>query len=259
LEPKGSNIPVFKYIKGIHMDKLCVISMSGGLDSSTLAFKAIEDGFKILPININYGQKNLVEQHAFKKVLAFFQRNFPDQVLDPINIDLTTVMKTSLKTWQKLRDSGGVQDKTELEFYTPSRNLLFSVMATMIGEIAAMANDLKEVRVGLGVHKHETYKNYWDITPTFVKKLNELLELNDCVKISMYAPYKDFTKKEIIQDAIRLGLPYELTWTCYNPVTKQTLNGIRYKPCLKCEACHERQKAGDELGVTNINDYTLNI
>jgi 7-cyano-7-deazaguanine synthase len=168
-------------------------------------------------------------------------------------------METSLKTWQKLRDSGGVQDKTELEFYTPSRNLLFSVMAAMIGEIAAMANDLKEVRVGLGVHKHETYKNYWDITPAFVKKLYELLELNDCVEISMYAPYKDFTKKEIIQDAIRLGLPYELTWTCYNPVVKETINGVIYKPCLECEACHERQKSGEEVGVTDINDYSLTI
>jgi 7-cyano-7-deazaguanine synthase in queuosine biosynthesis len=50
------------------MDKLCVISMSGGLDSSTLAFKAIEDGFTILPININYGQKNAVEQHSFENI-----------------------------------------------------------------------------------------------------------------------------------------------------------------------------------------------
>lgn len=48
-----------------------------------------------------------------------------------------------------------------------------------------------------------------------------------------------------------MGVPYEDTWTCYDPVEAR---GI-FEPCLKCEACIERQAAGDAAGVPNINDY----
>jgi 7-cyano-7-deazaguanine synthase len=232
--------------------------MSGGLDSSTLAMKAIEDGFTIMPININYGQKNKVEQLAFKNIYSFFKRNFGDQVLDPVDIDLTTVMQTSLRTWQRLRDSGIMSKETDMEFYTPSRNLLFSTIAAVIGEIASLATGMKELKIGLGIHKHTEYdRDYWDITPEFVTRLNNLLELNDCMKVEMYAPYAQVTKDMIVLDAIRLGLPYELTWTCYNPVITSTPKGIKYKPCLKCEACHERQSAGEKAEVFDINNYSI--
>jgi 7-cyano-7-deazaguanine synthase len=232
--------------------------MSGGLDSSTLAMKALEDGFTILPININYGQKNEVEQVAFKNILEFFKYNFSNKVLDPVDIDLTTVMNTSLNTWQKLRDNGTMSKETDMEYYTPSRNLLFSTIAAVIGEISALALELKELKIGLGIHKHTQYhRDYWDISPEFVNRLNYLLELNDCMRVSMYAPYADNTKDEIVKDAIRLGLPYEKTWTCYNPIKKISSNGIFYKPCLKCEACQERALAGEKAGLSDINIYSI--
>jgi 7-cyano-7-deazaguanine synthase len=242
------------------MDKLCVISMSGGLDSSTLAFKAIEDGFTILPININYGQKNIVEQKSFQNILGFFQRNFSEQILDPVNIDLTTVMETSLHTWQTLRDTGVMSQETDMEFYTPSRNLLFSTIAAVIGEIAALATGMKELKIGLGIHKHTQYdRDYWDITPEFVNRLNHLLSLNDCMSIEMYAPYSDMTKDEIVKDAVRLQVPYKKTWTCYNPTEASNTLSKVFKPCLKCEACLERQNAGDKAEVPEINNYQIAI
>lgn len=234
------------------MSKLCVVSMSGGLDSCTLAMRAIEEGYTVLPINIKYGQKNAVEQLAFKKLSAFFTKNFKDQFMDPIELDLESMLDTSLSLYQKIRDNKLVEKTTEMEFYTPSRNLVFSTLAAMIGEIAAMAGEKTEVLIGLGIHKHSEYdRDYWDITPKFVHRLNFLFELNDCMKVRMYAPYKGVYKSEIVKDAVRLGVPYEETWTCYDPLYAR---GI-YEPCLECEACIERQAAGTEAGVDNINDY----
>ncbi len=235
-------------------DKLCVISMSGGLDSTTLAYRALKDGYTILPININYGQKNIVEQKAFKNVYQHMKDKYPNWVLDPVDIDLTTVLESSLALYQSIRDSGQVEEATEMEFYTPSRNLLFSTLAAMIGEIAAIASGITEVKIGLGIHKHTTYgRDYWDITPEFVNKLNDLLALNDCMKVSMYAPYAKVTKDQIVLDSINLGVPMELTWTCYDP---QLVNGI-YLPCHKCEACVERQTAGDKASYPHINEYEI--
>ncbi len=235
------------------MNKLCVISMSGGLDSSTLAYKALSEGYSIIPINIDYGQTNVIERKAFTNILKEMQTKYGVRILDVVDIDLTQVLKSSLEMYQSIRDSGLVEEKTELEFYTPSRNLLFSTLATTIGEIAAIAAGVTEVRVGLGVHKHTEYKNYWDISPEFVKRLNHLLELNDCMSVKMYAPYADSTKDEIVRDALKLGVPIHSTWTCYEPVKDDNV----YKPCLKCEACIERQKAGDLADYPNVNDYSV--
>ncbi len=239
--------------------KLCVISMSGGLDSTTLAYKAIEDGFTILPININYGQKNAVEQYSFSLLFQTMKRQFPDQLLDPVEIDLTTVMSTTFELYQTIRDSKAVEEKTGFEYYTPSRNLLFSVIATVVGETAAIASGIDEVRIGLGVHKHVMYKNYWDITPEFVDKLNNVLSLNDNLKISMYAPYANSSKSQIVKDAIRLEVPYKQTWTCYNPVITDIPDGKEYLPCHVCEACVERENAGKLAGIEDINDYFIKV
>ncbi len=236
--------------------KVCTISMSGGLDSTTLAYKAIEEGYTILPININYGQKNVIERQAFKNIIKEIKSKFPNDILDTVDIDLTLVMNSSLKLYQQLRDTHEVENKTDLEFYTPSRNLLFSTLAATIGEIAAISIGVDEVKIGLGVHKHTQYdRDYWDITPEFVNRLNHLFELNDCMKVEMYAPYTNQTKDAIVRDAIRLGVKTELTWTCYDPIL---VNDV-YLPCHVCEACVERQAAGDKIGKKDINDYEIKV
>ena len=237
-------------------DKMCIISMSGGLDSTTLAYRALKHGYRVLPININYGQKNIVEQKAFANIYNHMKEKYPDWVMALIDIDLTQVLETSLNLYQEIRDSGLVEEATEMEFYTPSRNLLFTTLAAMIGEVAAIASGITEIKIGLGVHKHTQYgRDYWDITPEFVKKMNELFALNDCIQVSMYAPYADKTKSDIVKDAVELGVPILSTWTCYDP---QEINGF-YLPCHKCEACVERQNAGNLANYPHINEYQIQI
>jgi len=244
--------------------KLCVISMSGGLDSTTLAYRALTDGYHVLPINIDYNQKNKVEQDAFQEIFTEMKDIFGSRLMNPVQIDLNTIMKSTLNLYAELRDSGEVGKKTDLEYYTPSRNLLFTTIAAVIGEVAAIAQGVEELRIGLGVHKHLEYKNYWDITPEFVKRVNKVLKLNDSLKVRMYAPYARSTKANIVEDAKRLHVPIFSTWTCYNPQEEileydreNSQAFVEYQPCLECEACIERQKAGDKAGVPNINNYVV--
>ena len=245
------------------MNKLCAISLSGGLDSTVLAYRAIADGYNILPINIKYGQKNVVELQAFEDVVGVIKTLWPDRVLEVVNLDLQSMLNTTLSLYQTIRDSNQVKDQTDMEFYTPSRNLVFSTLAAMIGEVAGIAGGIDEICVGLGVHKHQEYsRDYWDISPEFVKALDSVFALNDCIKVSMYAPYADKFKSDIARDAIKFNVPVFSTWTCYNPQEEvvQVLKHagtqvVEYHPCLKCEACIERQKAGDDADFTNINNY----
>jgi 7-cyano-7-deazaguanine synthase len=240
------------------MKTLCVVSMSGGLDSTTLAFKALSEGYTILPVNINYGQKNIVEMTAFKNIINYLQTQplYKKNILEPIVLDMDSFMKPVLSSWQEMRDSGQMKEKTNLEFYTPSRNLLFSSLATVIGEIIALGLDYNKIKIGLGIHKHTMYdRDYWDIKPQFAKTFDALLALNDCADIELYAPYANKFKKDIIEDAYKMNVPWELTWTCYDPIIENNIA----KPCQKCEACIERQKAGDEGGIPSINEYFITL
>ncbi len=242
--------------------KLAIISMSGGLDSATLCAEALYRGYDVFVINFNYNQKNIVEMQAFDNLLEIYKKEYISngRIIGSKKLNLKPLFDEFLDIWAELRDSGKIEDEANHQFYTPSRNLLFGVISTVIGEIIALAKNYDEVYVGLGVHKHseEAYgehRDYWDITPNFIEKLKELLALNDVKKIEVFAPFVDITKDEVVRRGIRLKVPFNKTWTCYNPKIE---NGIA-KPCLECEACKERALAGKRAKVDSINKYSIKL
>lgn len=247
------------------MKKLLVASMSGGLDSATLVRKALGEGYIILPVNFQYGQKNYIESVAQSNLIEFFGKKFPDQILKTVSIDTTRIISDFIVQYQSARDSGLVLEKTGEEFYTPSRNLLFMTLCAVIGEITAIGSGYEEISIGLGIHKHSTEnykKDYWDITPEFARRLQNLLVLNDSVEINIYSPYVDEYKSGIIQDAEDMNLPFSLTWSCYDPVLENIEEGFSskkqvFKPCNVCEACLERDSQARKIGIYGINDYFI--
>jgi 7-cyano-7-deazaguanine synthase len=245
------------------MSKLCIASHSGGLDSSTVIARAIAEGYIVQPINFFYGQKNAVEEVAQENIMKDYKERYKERIRPTITIDIGLILGPFKAHYQTLRDSKLIEEKTELEYYTPFRNLVFSSICAMLGELIALTEDITEVAVAIGIHKHSTAsykKDYWDITPEFAEALDKLFKLNDVVKFSIYAPYADKFKEEIIRDALELEVPYNKTWSCYDP---QILDYTTYiqiaKPCLKCEACLEREMQAINAGVDDINDYELII
>ena len=244
------------------MKRLVVVSMSGGLDSTTLCAKALAEGNMVLPVNFSYGQKNVCEIIAQNKLHKHFKFIYGDKILETVNIDLTTSIKDAVAMWQENRDNGSLEAKTELGYYMPSRNLVFMAISAVIGEIIALDSSIEHISLGLGIHKHsDVYaRDYWDISPEFAKRLTHLLELNDVVKVDVYAPYADVYKKGIIEDTIRLKVPYDMTWTCYDPIRDLESEITKYVPCLECEACKEREiQAIGTLLEGKINQYCLTI
>ena len=258
-------------------NKLMVISMSGGLDSSTLAARALAEGYLVLPVNFYYGQVNEVEIQAQRTIVNQLKMVYGyDKVLNSVHINLSYSLGDAIHNWQKNRDIGKYNDDLALEYYMPSRNLLFMSLATVLGEIVAKdMPEVNELLLGLGIHKHsDVYaRDYWDITPEFASRLQSLLSLNDAIKVSLYAPYANGYKKDIVLDSIKYGVRYDSTWTCYSPnkeiVTHEevslsngsrieVINGINHIPCNECEACKERatQAIGTPL-EGKINDYKL--
>lgn len=246
---------------------ILIQSFSGGLDSSTtIHTAALSNNFDdIYPVNFKYGQKNIVETISKNEMLEWLQSKH-SCIHKIIDIDVEHIYNNIDNilnfTYSELRDSNKIKDNTNTEFYTPMRNLLFSTLAAIVGEmIIYNKEDVKNtdinLYIGLGVHKHtDVYeKDYWDITSSFVEALDKLFQLNDNINIHMYAPFKDSYKRDIIKSALENNLPYSLTWTCYNPSIKEKVA----IPCLECESCRERERGFQELGITDGNNYHVII
>ena len=241
--------------------KLAIISMSGGLDSATLCAKALYEGYDIFILNFNYNQKNAVEMKAFDNLIDFYKREYISygRIIGVKKLNLKPIFNEFLDIWAEMRDNGEMKEESKHEFYTPSRNLLFAVISAVIGEIIALSKNYDEVNIGLGIHKHSTeaygeHKDYWDITPEFAKRLQDLFSLNDVKNIKIYAPFAEDYKYKIVEAAKELKVPFNLTWTCYNP---QKVGADLFVPCGECEACVERQLAGEKAGVPKINEYYI--
>jgi 7-cyano-7-deazaguanine synthase len=224
------------------------IGWSTGLDSTTLLYHALEDGFEIHPLCFVYNERSYLE---YLNALNFWSSELQDKnVHKPILIDVRDNYPTSNKFAEQMNK------RFDLKHYFPCRNLLFASYLATYADYYSTLNNLDEVYIGLGIHRHECYNQYWDITKDFAENLQNLLSLNYSTKIKVYTPFVNWTKKDIVQMALKLKVPYKKTFTCYEPIIEETNSKYIIIPCKKCQACIERQHLS---GIEDINDYILEV
>lgn len=237
--------------------KLAVISHSGGLDSTTLMGFMLEDGYTVLPINLNYGQENIVEMKAQSNVIEYFKKKYgKDRVFDTLKLDLMPIVNPVQNIIENFRKNGFKNkelDEANLKHYFPNRNMLFVSIAGVFAETLAYFEGLKETTLCIGIHKHTTYKPYWDITVDFANTVQNVVSLNNAMKVTVATPFVNWTKGDIVKYMVEKEIPYELTWTCYEP----QIDGDYYVPCKKCQACIERENAGIKNNRKDINNYKI--
>lgn len=237
--------------------KLAVVSHSGGLDSTTMMGYMLENGYTIQPVNLNYGQENIVEMKAQSNVIEFFQEKYgKDRVFETLKLDLTAIVNPVQNFIENFRKNGFKNkelDEANLKHYFPNRNMLFVSIAGVFAETLAYFEGLKETTVCIGIHKHTTYKPYWDITADFANAVQNVVSLNNAMKVTVATPFVDWTKSDIVKYMLEKEIPYELTWTCYEPL----IEGGNYVPCKKCQTCIERESAGIENNINDINRYVV--
>lgn len=237
--------------------KLAIVSHSGGLDSTTLIGYMLENGYIVQPINFDYGQENVVEMKAQTNIISYFQDRYgKDEIFDSIKLDLTSLVNPLQDIINNFRKNGFNNrqlDESNLKHYFPNRNMLFVSIAGVFAETLAYFKGLSEVTVCIGIHKHTTYQPYWDITSDFANAVQNVMSLNNSMKVTVATPFVDWTKSDIVKYMIEKKIPYELTWTCYEP----QIDGKYYVPCLKCQACIERENAGLKNNFLDINEYAV--
>jgi len=239
---------VDKFLARLPDAKGAVVVLSGGLDSTTSLRLAIEryGADNVAAISFNYGQRQWVELNLAAQSCErlgvkhqIFQLDFLNTINKGFsaNVDRDIPMPTIQDV---LGDPAPVT-------YVANRNMIMMSIAAAVAEVNGF-----EIII-CGFQSNDTY-GYHDTTPTFVRKLNDVLAENRKIQIQIIAPFVDLNKKEEIQAVLELDGNLDLfktTLTCYNPIVE--LN--RVLSCGKCPSCSERMAAFKKLGVADPIDY----
>lgn len=219
-----------------------MVLFSGGVDSTTCLGLAIERFGKenVIPLSIFYGQKHDKELEAARQVLKFYG-------LTGERLDLTTIFSFSnsslLQTSEENIPQGtyaeqqNIGDSKVVSTYVPFRNGLFLAAA------ASMALSFQCGYIYYGAHKDDVAGNaYPDCSEVFYEAMQRSIYEGSGKELSLVAPFVNKSKADVVKEGLRLQVPYELTWSCYEGADR---------PCGHCATCLDRQKA---FAVNGVDD-----
>ena len=219
--------------------KVLVLS-SGGVDSSTCLGLAVKEygSENVVALPIYYGQKHDKEVRAADAVAEYYN-------VEHIKLDLSKMFEYSdcslLAHSDKEipKESYGEQiKKTEgkpVSTYVPFRNGLF------IASAASIALSKGCSKILYGAHADDSAGNaYPDCSKAFNDAMNTAVYEGSGRLLTVEAPFVGMNKAGVVKKGLEIGVPYELTWSCYEGGDK---------PCGKCGTCIDREKAFEANGV----------
>lgn len=205
-----------------------IIVFSGGQDSTTCLFWALEQFKEVIAVTFDYGQRHSEELKVASDIAE--DLNIEHHILD---MSLLNQLAPNALT----RDSIEVEEGKDGELpstFVEGRNLLFFSFAA----IAASQKGAKHIVTGVC---ETDYSGYPDCRDAFVKSLNVSLNLGIGKDFVIHTPLMWLDKKEtwkLADDLGQLNYVRDYTLTCYH--------GIRGQGCGECPACKLRRAGLDQ-------------
>jgi 7-cyano-7-deazaguanine synthase len=218
-----------------------VVLFSGGLDSSTCLAVAREDGFSPHALSVRYGQRHQHELIAAERVAQAM--NVP---LKQISLDLRAIGGSALTAEIEVPKDAPMGASIPVT-YVPARNTVLLALALGYAEVLG-AEDLY-----LGVNAID-YSGYPDCRPAFVEAFEKLANVATAAAVDggaqyrVHAPLLQLSKAEIVKLGTRLGVPYALTHSCYDPDAEG-------RACGRCDSCRLRAQGFRDAGVPDPTVY----
>ena len=187
-----------------------VVLLSGGIDSTVMAYSFKDQGRTLYGFSVDYGQAHVKELQAAARVASLVCEDWVRVAIPPIFAP------------NALTGGGGSTT-------VPARNLVFLSMALAYG-VAIGADE-----VAIGVTKDDA-KRFNDCRPDFMSAFADTIEeaLGPGPRPTLRCPLIGSSKAEVVALGRRLGVPLNRTWSCY---------GNEHEPCGRCTACEDRAAA----------------
>ena len=204
-------------------NKKAVCILSGGMDSTVCSYIAKKDGYDIIALHFNYGQRTQQKElESFREICKKLN------VLESYEIDLPFISQIGANSLTDatldIPTTGLTNDIPST--YVPFRNGIFlSIAASIVEKENAHA-------MFIGVVQEDS-SGYPDCTDDFIKSMQSsiLKGTKKTTLFDIHTPLIKLTKKDIVMKAKQLNVPLELTWSCYQ-------NSI--KACGVCDSCRLR-------------------
>jgi 7-cyano-7-deazaguanine synthase len=217
-----------------------VVLLSGGLDSMVTAALALERGFAVHALTVDYGQRHRLELESAERIAVRLRLARHTQIALDLRAFGGSALTDSIEV-----PKAGVGDDIPVT-YVPARNLVFLALTTACAE-AAGARD-----VFIGVNALD-YSGYPDCRPEFIASFAETARLGtkagvEGAPFTIHAPLQHMTKADIARECARLGLDPAWSWSCYDPTPDGTACGL-------CDSCRLRKKGFAEAGIADSTAY----
>ncbi|MEO7022258.1 MAG: 7-cyano-7-deazaguanine synthase QueC [Ktedonobacteraceae bacterium] len=219
------------------MTKKAVILLSGGLDSSTIMAIAHHEGYELHALAFDYGQRHQREVAA----AAAVARHYGAAQQKTVQIDLRAFGASALTADIAVPHARSLNEMAhDIPItYVPARNTIFLSFALAYAEVNG-ADD-----IFLGINAID-YSGYPDCRPEYLDAFERMANLatrastQDGRVMHIHAPLLSMSKADIVRKGTELGVPYELTWSCYE--------GGEHA-CGSCDSCLLRLNGFAEVGL----------
>jgi|SRR6516165_3996944 len=207
-----------------------VVLMSGGIDSTVALAELLDAGHECIGIGFDYGQAAAGnELTASLRVAGHYQIPY----IHPTITNSVAFVANALTGGAEMPvGHAEVKDAT----CVPGRNLVLLAMAHSF----AMVHGAHQLVFGAIV---DGRAGYADCRPDFIQAMDEAISLSssDATPLRLHAPFQSWSKAQVLELGVKLGVPMHLCWSCYTGSDE---------PCGTCGACDLRAKGLAAAGVT---------
>jgi len=233
--------------------KQAVLSLSGGMDSSSLLLHLLANGYEVTALGFDYGQKHKVELQRAMQLVQYLKHKEQPVTFQIITLNgLSTLLNSSLVTGGADVPEGHYEQDNMKETVVPNRNKIFASLIQAVALSVATKGEKQEVAIAMGIHAGD-HAIYPDCRQEFRDADFEAFKIGnwDSELVSVYTPYLEVNKFDILEDGQNscniLGLDF-------NEVYKST--NTSYKP-IKITTEHKWFKTDDEGNVYGDEQTTV--
>ena len=222
------------------MKKKAVCIISGGMDSALSAKMAQVEGYEIIALHFNYGQRTQQKElECFRKIASAVEASESYEIdlpfFEQIGASALTDKHIDVPT-------GGIEEGVPVT-YVPFRNGIFLSIA------AAVAEKHGAEALFIGVVEEDS-SGYPDCRETYIEQMQNAINLGtkEVTKLEIKMPLVALKKSQIVRKSLALDVPLKDTWSCYKS---------EEKACGVCDSCRLRLKGFKEAGFVDPIPYAL--
>lgn len=217
-----------------------VILVSGGMDSATAVYEAIARGYEPYFLHSSYGQRTEHKEYECASALA-------DEVdaAEFLHVETSHLSKIGASSLTdeaiEVADAADGERDEIPSSYVPFRNANLLSMAVSYAEATGCT------AVFVGAHS-EDFAGYPDCRPAFFEAFQRVVDVGTKpdTEIELLAPFVEWSKTDIAERGLELGVPYDLTWSCYRDESPA---------CGRCDSCAFRLDAFRNAGSRDPIEY----